>query len=119
MHAAQYTAPNLDCPRKGCGAKSGEPCRDRSGRLRSPHAPRLQESHSSVNPPSSKQWNFILGLRRELGIKTEEMPATSKQANFVIKALLARQAAAKRDAERVELAPPQRKTYRVADGSQA
>lgn len=98
MQISQYTAPNTDCPRKGCGAKAGEPCRDRSGHRRNPHALRLKPSLTSANPISSKQWDFIVGLRRELGIAPTEMPTTSKQANYVIRSLLARQATANRDA---------------------
>lgn len=31
MQSAEYMAKQSDCPRRGCGAKAGESCRDRSG----------------------------------------------------------------------------------------
>jgi hypothetical protein len=65
-------------------------------------------SRQTVKPLSEKQLRFIVGLRRELGIATAELPATSKDGARLIKALLQKRDSRDRRAVRQQTAaaPP-------------
>ena len=68
-------------------------------------------------PISAKQRKYIAGLRRELGIDIETMPATSREAARIIDALVRRKQTLARGGESSSPPKPERKQYRSADGS--
>lgn len=117
MQAARYTPLRTDCPRKGCGALAGEPCKDRNGKRRAePHAVRFKSS--AVKPLSDKQREYIRYLRTVLGSSETGMPRTAREGVHVIRSLKDRaDAADRRAAAVVEPAVRERSSYRVADGS--